>query len=149
VIATNHALTGAVIGLVVGNPWVALPAALASHFVCDAIPHFGMGKDFIRSKAFRNFLIFDAILCVTLVLFLAMTQPAHWILAAVCAFLAASPDLLWIPLYRKSLQGKTFNFTGFYKFASNIQWFERPIGGVVELLWFFVATFLLVSLALH
>ena len=31
--ATNHALTGAIIGLTVQNPWVALPAAFLSHFV--------------------------------------------------------------------------------------------------------------------
>jgi len=148
VTATNHALTGAVIGMVVSNPWIAVPTALVSHFVCDAIPHFGMGKEFIRTKAFRNFLIFDAALCIVLVLFLGMVQPAYWMLAAVCAFVATSPDLLWIPLYKKSLQGKGYTFTGFYKFAADIQWFERPIGGIVELLWFFAATFIVISLTL-
>lgn len=149
VTATNHALTGAAIGLAIGNPWIAIPVALVSHFLCDAIPHFGMGKDFIRSNAFRNFLLLDTVLCISLVLFLGIAQPTYWLLAAACAFVAASPDLLWIPLYRRSLQGKEFTFTGFHKFAANIQWFERPVGSIVELVWLFAAAFLVGSLVLY
>lgn len=147
-IAINHAFTGAFIGLAVGSPVLALPVALVSHFICDAMPHFGMGKDFITTKAFRNFLLFDGLLCVALVIFLAVVRPNHWVLAAVCAFVAAAPDFLWIPLYRQRLEGVQFEFKGFYKFASGIQWFERPIGGVIEATWFLAVGFLVVSLAL-
>lgn len=138
-VAINHALTGAIIGLATGNPLVAVPAAVVSHFICDAIPHFGMGKSFITTKAFRNLLIMDASLCVALVLFLGVAQPEHWILAAACAFIAASPDLLWIRLYRKALQGQELVLRGFYKFAADIQWFERPVGGIIEIVWFIIA----------
>lgn len=133
--ATNHALTGAIIGLAVGNPVVALPAALASHFVCDAIPHFGYDDSFLKTRTFKIMIFADGLLCVALVLLLAATQPAHWLLAAACAFLATSPDFLWIPLWRQIKQGKTYTLKGFYKFASRIQWFERPIGAVVEAVW--------------
>lgn len=38
--ATPHMLAGAAIGVVLDRrPWLALPAAFASHFVLDAIPH--------------------------------------------------------------------------------------------------------------
>lgn len=147
-VAINHALTGAIIGLATDNPIVAVPAALASHFICDAIPHFGMGKDFITTRAFRNLLIADALLCVSLVLFLCIAQPEHWMLAALCAFIAASPDLLWIHVYRKALQGQELVLTGFYKFAADIQWFERPVGGIVEAIWFMAGVVLVCLLGL-
>lgn len=146
--ATNHALTGAAIGLAVGNPWIALPTALASHFVCDMIPHFGMGDSFITTKTFRNFLIVDALLCLALVILLGLLQPLHWAVAVACALIATSPDFLWIPLYRASLRREKFIRTGFYKFAANIQWFERPIGGVVEVVWFFAVGYMVGSLML-
>ena len=39
--ATNHALTGAIIGLVIGEPVLAIALAFASHFICDALPPVG------------------------------------------------------------------------------------------------------------
>ena len=43
--ATGHALVGTVIAAKVGNPALAIPIALASHFLCDAIPHWDTGYD--------------------------------------------------------------------------------------------------------
>jgi hypothetical protein len=37
--ATGHALVGTVIAAKVGNPALAIPIAIASHFLCDALPH--------------------------------------------------------------------------------------------------------------
>lgn len=145
--ATNHALTGAIIGLVVGEPLVALPAALASHFVCDVIPHFGSSlpkKVRLKTAGFRNYLIVDASLCVLLVVCLAIFQPQNWLLAAVCAFLATSPDLFWINKYLKTRRGKHWKRGAFTTFAGKIQWFERPIGAVVEIAWFIAAVIILV-----
>lgn len=133
--ATNHAVTGAIIGLVVANPITAIVVALLSHFILDMIPHFGSDKDFITSKKFRIMLAVDALLCVVLVVFLAWQQPAQWLLAAVCAFVATSPDFLWISMYRATKAGKKYTLKGFNKFAADIQWFQRPIGGVVEAVW--------------
>jgi hypothetical protein len=39
--ATNHVITGAILVAAIKNPVVALPLALASHFVLDYLPHFG------------------------------------------------------------------------------------------------------------
>jgi hypothetical protein len=41
--ATGHALIGTVIAAKVGNPALAIPIALASHYLCDALPHWDTG----------------------------------------------------------------------------------------------------------
>lgn len=145
--ATNHALTGAVIGLVVGQPLIAVPAAFISHFVCDALPHFKVDmpiKKLLKSRGFRDYLIAEAFLCASLVALLALFRPQHWLLASICAFAAASPDLLSINQYLKTRNGKAWR-PGLYKrFADGIQWFSKPIGAVVEVAWFAAAIILLV-----
>ena len=140
--ATNHALTGAAIGLLLGEPLLAIPAAVASHFACDALPHFKApgyvrhGDRFLRSRWFRNYLLIEAAVCGLIVLTLAFRQPLHWQLAAICAFLAAAPDLLSIRIFRAAQKNMTWRAKGYYRFSKAIQWFERPIGAAVEIAWF-------------
>ncbi|MDB5184568.1 MAG: hypothetical protein JWN38_376 [Candidatus Saccharibacteria bacterium] len=135
--ATNHAITGALIGLAVGNPWLAVPLAVASHFACDAIPHFAKGADTITSKWFVKLLAVEALLCFLLVVFLAVNRPEHWWVGAVCAFSAAAPDFMWINKFRRARKGQDFitNRNWLLRFHGRIQWFERPIGAVVEVVW--------------
>jgi hypothetical protein len=137
--AINHALTGAVIGLTISEPVMAVPAALASHYICDIIPHYGprkRGVAMLCSAKFRWLLIADAILCVGLVLWLVISRPFNWPLAVICAFLAAAPDLLAINRYRRALTHKPWKASWYSKFAVGIQWYERPPGAVVEIAWF-------------
>lgn len=98
--ASNHVLAGALIGVVIKEPALALPAALASHFLLDALPHFGFKNWSERikyKKLMKTILLIDGIL-----LLLAITQLIHlnpnWIVFA-CAALAVSPDLVWIYRY--------------------------------------------------
>jgi hypothetical protein len=136
--AINHALTGAVIGAAIAEPAIALPLAFVSHYVCDAIPHYGGGKpeeEELNSTSFRSLLLVDAGLCGLLVLILALYRPKHWLLMAVCAFLAASPDLFSIGRYRSARKHHKPHLSLYQRFASGIQWFERPIGVVVEVAW--------------
>lgn len=135
--AVNHALTGTAIGLISGVPAVALPLALVSHYICDMIPHFGTRNPemAIKSRAFRNYLFVEASLCFVIVLALAILQPVHWLLAAVCAFVAASPDLLSINYFQKMKKGAKWRPGAYVRFAKKIQWFEKPIGAVVEVVW--------------
>jgi len=147
VTATNHALTGAIIGLIVGQPWVAVPTAVASHFVCDALPHFKPNlpdKVLLKTRGFRNYLVADAGLCVLLVVCLAIFQTQHWLLASICAFAATSPDLLWLNKYLRIRRSKSWQRSSFAKFAGGIQWFQRPIGAVVEVAWFIAALIILI-----
>lgn len=147
--ATNHALTGAVIGLVVGQPLVAVPAAFASHFVCDALPHFDFNMDTpdsirFKSKGFRDYLVLTASPCVVLVAILAIFQPQYWLLASICAFVATAPDLFSINRYVKTRRGQPWKPNLYTKFACGIQWFAKPIGAVVEAAWFVAAVIILI-----
>ena len=135
--ATNHALTGAVIGLVVASP-LALPLAFLSHYVLDALPHYGWPepeKKRLKSDTFRNYLIVEAIVCFIIVFVLFISQPGNWVLAALCAFLAAMPDFFSFNRYRNTRKSLPHQPNTYERFASKIQWFERPIGAVVEVAW--------------
>lgn len=139
--AINHALTGAVIGLSVSNPLVALPLAFLSHFVLDAIPHFdpeGSDESLFRTSTFSYLLIFDAILCSLLVLFLFVAVPGDWLRASTCAFLGASPDLFWIPNYLRVIMGGKSRRSNnwFMRFHAKVQWMTGPKYWIVEVLWF-------------
>jgi hypothetical protein len=138
-----------VIGVIIGQPFIAIPAALISHYVCDAIPHFKargfieQGDRFLKTGWFRRYLLTEASLCGVIVMLLAILQPVHWQLAVACAFLAASPDFFAFKRFKRANQGKKYK-PGFYaRFAGGIQWFERPIGAVVEAAWFVGALALL------
>ena len=141
--AINHALTGALIGVAVGNPWIALPVAFLSHFVCDALPHYDVPGDThearIASRLFwQVHIVGGALLCMALVAILAIWQPVHWLLASFCAFAAASPDLLAIPRFisvrrtGKDIRDRWW----FWRFHNVVQWFQEPVGLVVEAAWF-------------
>lgn len=143
--APNHALTGALIGLTVTNPALALPLAFLSHFACDLIPHYDPpgadGAKRFRSKRFvYEFLIVGAGLCLALVLLLAVARPHHWFLAAVCAFLATSPDLLWIPrfLHARRTGKDVIPNNWFFRLHHRIQWRTGPRLIWVEAVWFVV-----------
>lgn len=47
-IITNHVLSGAVVGAVAPSPTTAFVAGVASHFVLDAVPHWGDEATFLR-----------------------------------------------------------------------------------------------------
>ncbi len=141
--APNHALTGAIIGLTVGTPLLALPLAFLSHFICDAIPHYDPpGEDgpkrFTSKRFVYEFLVVGAVLCMAIVLLLAVARPQHWLVAAVCAFLAASPDLFWIPrfLYGRRMGHEKPRSNWFLKFHSWVQWKTGPRLVWLELAWF-------------
>jgi hypothetical protein len=137
--ATNHALTGAIIGLIIVDPIIAIPVAFVSHFACDALPHFGSGKkdySWIKSLFFKRMLVIDASLCVLLVITLALLRPQNWFIAIICAFVATTPDFIWIGKYLEANKGRPWKENKFSKFSAAIQWFQRPIGMVVEVAWF-------------
>jgi len=147
--ATNHALTGAVIGLVVGNPWIALPAALLSHFVCDAIPHYSDPKLTTDSKHFVVYLLSDMLGAVAVATFLFVLRPENWFVACWAAFLATSPDLMWAHTFFKSQKKKRQQSLPTHtlaRFHHRIQWFAKPIGAAVEYAWAIAAIVVLANL---
>lgn len=144
-IATNHALTGAIIGLTVAGP-IALPLAFVSHFVLDSIPHYGDNDKRLKNTSFIMQLLIDAVLCGLLVILLALTGAANWPLAVACAFLAASPDFMWLPRFLRARRGQKEprKKNWIIAFHSWVQWFQRPIGAVVEVVWLVSAVSILV-----
>jgi hypothetical protein len=131
-------LTGVVIAAIIKQPLIALPAAFVSHFVFDAVPHFGF-QDFrgfipkIKYRVTQFSLVFDFFAWVAALYF---ASHLGW-LALACGFLATSPDLSWVYWYfryeRKKQMPKENWFTRFHKW---IQWGERPWGIVIEVAYF-------------
>lgn len=58
--ATGHAIIGTVIAAKVANPVIAIPIAIASHFLADAFPHWDTGYH-RKQKTKRKFLVESAI----------------------------------------------------------------------------------------
>jgi len=150
--ATNHALTGALIGLSIGNPWLALPAAFASHFVLDAVPHFGFKnakslEEWLPDIRFKLMLAFEVVFCFCIVLALFLLRPDHWFLGALCAFVAASPDLYSLPifLYYNQVTARPIKWNAFRRFHLGIQT-ERTWGAWIELVWLIAVLSLFVRL---
>ncbi len=136
--AINHAMTGAVIGLSIHQPLLAIPLAFVSHFLMDALPHYDPRvpeEELFKSKRFRNYLISEASLCFLLVLVLAISQPTNWLLACICAFVAAMPDLFSINRFWSVRQGKSWRGNAYSNFASRIQRYAQPKGALLEIVW--------------
>jgi hypothetical protein len=140
--ATNHVLTGAVIALAVKQPVLAIPLAILSHFVLDALPHYALksGRVFdYEKKSFANYITpIDATLAVAVLIWVGffLDTSVSNLLVVVCACAAYLPDVFWIPTFVREL--KTHNWepkNWFLKLHQKIQWRERPWGIYVELVW--------------
>ncbi len=53
--ATGHALIGTVIAAKIGNPALAIPIAIGSHFLADTLPHWDTGTNRIKKTHARFF----------------------------------------------------------------------------------------------
>lgn len=131
--AINHTVTGAAVGAAIGTPWLALPAALISHFVLDMIPHSGGGNH--TSLYFKIELATDAALSAAFLLAIVLLQLPHWQLIVACGILGAAPDLLWLPYWIWDLQGRPREKGRIGKFLGWIQWSETPAGYYLEAVW--------------
>lgn len=143
--ASNHTVTGALIGASISHPLLAIPIALGSHIVLDALPHFG-GNISHTSRNFKVYLALDAALAASVLFLIMAAQPTNWLLMISCGVVAASPDLLWIPFWIDELQGKARRHANrLNRFLSWIQWGERPWGWIIEAVWFGGAIYFLVQ----
>jgi hypothetical protein len=136
--ATNHGLFGALIAVSMQKyPAVAVALSPLSHFLLDAIPHYSDLNVGLHSRKFFKTLFFDMTLAVASTLAIAWIWRDIALLVVVCAFLAASPDLMWLyyeylkPTPREK-RGKLAHFHGW------IQWSQTMHGKYVEFLWFII-----------
>lgn len=150
-IATNHALTGAVIALSVKQPILVIPLAFAAHFAMDAIPHFWFKeKDVFKRNKMKKFqaylaidLVLTAIFLITIPLLIASDVSAWVVFFGM--FACISPDLAWGWRFFNELREKTERKKNrLSELHAKIQWMEVPAGGLVEAVWFFVFLGLLI-----
>jgi membrane-bound metal-dependent hydrolase YbcI (DUF457 family) len=154
--ATNHVLAGAVVALAVKQPALAIPLAVLSHFLLDALPHYGFesGTIFEHSKHKRSLTQLitpvDGGLAIVILLWLGFFLDASVpnLLIVICAFAAYVPDILWLPTFIKELRTHVWEPRGwFLKLHQKIQWRERPWGIYVELAWAVGAVAAILALA--
>jgi hypothetical protein len=91
-LVTNHVLSGALIGAVTRRPGVALGAGIASHFVLDAVPHWGDWGD--DTSLFLRVAVRDGLTGLAVMGTLAAAAPPRVRLAVIAGMVgAALPDL--------------------------------------------------------
>jgi hypothetical protein len=145
----NHALAGVAIASVIKQPLVALPAAFASHFICDMLPHFGFTGSRLKSRTkewlFWTVIVLDAVFLIILLSTLLVKGEYSLLAAGSVAF---SPDLVWIYGHFKGQspsQMATHNpFNAFHKW---IQRLERVYFLPLEII--YLVTLIAVVFALH
>jgi len=99
--ATGHAIIGTAIAAKVGDPVLAVPLALASHIVADAIPHWDTATHLNkkgRKKAIVHSVV-DVILGFGLsyLLILFLFPETNIAYALILIFVSQSPDWLMVP----------------------------------------------------
>jgi len=132
----NHAAVGAGIALLVQQPALALLLAFLSHFVLDALPHYGIRGDEGYTALFklRRTVVMVAFDIIGVAILTALLWGQAWYVFA-AALLAISPDTIWLYRY--------FGFERFGKkppkpgpitrFHQKIQWGERTWGVLIEI----------------
>ena len=134
---TNHGMTGAVIALLVKEPVIAVPLSFASHFMCDAIPHFGVGEAAIFQRRFNVILVADFLLAVSLMILLGTLFPSQRLVIWASMIAAASPDLMWAyyDLYMNKIKHQKPRLGKIARFHLRIQK-ESYRGAFTEIAWF-------------
>jgi hypothetical protein len=91
VLLTNHVLSGALIGALSRRPATAFAAGVASHFVLDAMPHWGKWRD---EHHFLHVAVRDGLTSLAVMGAFAAVSPPDRRLAVVAGMSgAALPDL--------------------------------------------------------
>lgn len=151
---TNHALAGAIIAVAVRQPVLAVVLAFISHFLMDALPHFGIQieNNDVRTRNDRPLFkwvttridVAGTIIAVVLLPILLRPRIA-WPLTLACILAAIAPDLIWVYRFIRELKtGKLGRKSVFSKFHKWIQWGEYPWALVFDICWF-VGCLILVS----
>jgi hypothetical protein len=145
--ASNHVVAGALIAAAVPQAAVALPIAFLSHFVMDALPHYGdNNKHSWLNRNFKYVLAGDILLSLAFLTTLLVWQPANWLFYIIAGLVAMSPDLLWFPYFVADLKHEHREPTRVARFLKWIQWGEGPWGIYVEIIFLAVCLSIFVGL---
>jgi hypothetical protein len=105
---TPHVALGIALAVKSGNPWVAIPLSLASHFLLDRVPHWNphfysetvkLGKPKRKSTYFA---IADEIVAASLTLYFAyqfLPDYRQSILIMICSLMSVLPDQIKLPYF--------------------------------------------------
>lgn len=131
--ATNHSLVGAIIGALMPLE-LAIPVALASHFVMDAIPHYAAEHEKRNSSSiYKAIVLSDTVMALVLGTIMILLGKWSMFIGAAAGFF---PDVTVVYYYFK--QGKNLDIKAenrFMRFHLGIQ-HEYPWGIYPELLVF-------------
>lgn len=130
---TNHYLAGVASAVVFKNPALAIPVAFASHFVLDALPHFGLQFSKDRAKVLLSISTIDILLLAMSVVFTVHSYPIWYVFAGLTA---VSPDFAWV--YRFTIREKFGKLpppptNRFNNWHASLQKLESVWGGFVEI----------------
>lgn len=127
----NHGLVGGLIGKLVPFP-LSLPVALASHFLLDMLPHYGIEQsERNKSKFWKVFFTIDVLATLGLAIYAINTR--HYVMF-LGGLLATAPDYLWVGKVVKSRSFDLSNHSNrFTRWHANIQRYERPWGIWIEI----------------
>ena len=144
-IGFNHGLTGGLIAAYVPLP-LALPLALASHFLLDMLPHYGIPHNKRnKSKFWKVFFTVDAFATLGLALYAIFDHHYAMFLGGLAGVM---PDFLWVGTVIKT---RSFDLSQpsnrFTRWHARIQkhekpwglWVELPLAAILFYLVFFVA----------
>jgi len=130
-IGFNHALVGGLLGKYV--PWpVAIPLALVSHFVLDALPHYGITHESRDKFLFwKIFTTVDALLTAGLATWAIVNHHYAMFFAGLAGVI---PDFIWVArvMYTRSFD-LSQNTHWFTRWHVQIQRFEFPGGVLIEI----------------
>ena len=131
--ATGHALIGTVIAAKIGNPVLAAPIALASHFLADALPHWDTGTNREKKSTTRLFVETLADLTTGFILSWALIvlffPSTNLLYAFIMIIVSQSPDWLTAPYLFLN-----WNFSPF----STIYNFQKRFDTELDLPWGFI-----------
>ena len=130
------------IALAVKQPVLAVPLAFASHFVLDAIPHFGIHEDdHVKRNShwlFRTVISIDTVLAVAMIITIPLlaNETVGWWIILLGMLAGIAPDTIWIYRFIRLMRNKLVRPYGrVAKFHQNIQWSEQPWGLNIEVVW--------------
>ncbi len=149
---TNHVVAGAVIGIAVSQPIVAIVLAFASHFLMDALPHFGYkgNKGFNEVLKHRlSYIVGIVTLVSTIAVAIFLGINGEWF-AILTGIVAASPDAVgwynYVAFEKKGNSAKSGLALLHVKYHRRIQLFERPWGIYIEIVAFALLFWLILRL---
>jgi hypothetical protein len=142
-LATNHLVTGALVAATVQQPALAIPAAFTSHFVLDALPHYGYGDIAREHRDQKKFFVLKQTidiyfgLAMMWLLAFALRNRQSPTVTVLCMLVAFIPDGVWAFHYVVAQRSGLYHeLNAFNRFHKSIQWCERQWGIYVEAVWF-------------